>query len=307
MLCTINKLQKKKKAREMTKNLDLFVHPSFYDTVFEEFNYKLKKNSFNLYKLNGIKYESKNAILITDEKVCEISLSLEPTFVQDTKTSGGVPSKTSYTFTKSINMFTFDRRKPRYIIWPVGELIPFSATFVDRINSIGEIGEAIERAIGWSCKYNHTLQRNSVIVFDLDKTLISRDDKIFDNVDKLLLYARKHFDKMILWSHGTDLHVDRFVYKFENKYANSIKFKNGDSILNLFDLKLTKKETDKEASKNLLHLYNYFYNVTFDKSVAILVDDSPFNWTPEYSSLIVPYKLTNAQLIMNAIHECLKE
>lgn len=51
--------------------------------------------------------------------------------------------------------------------------------------------------------------------------------------------------------------------------------------------------------KNLLHLYNYYPNYTFKK--CVLVDDSLYNFTPEYSYIIVPLRKSKGLYIESYI------
>ena len=136
----------------------------------------------------------------------------------------------------------------------------------------------------------------SVIVFDLDETIISYDYQfVCSYVEELLIEARDMFDYMVLWSHGNTTHVQRALKLF--------------NLSKLFDLVLTRgRFQDKCFNKGfgfVLKLLNKNYGISNVK-YSVLVDDQEANFNKDYTYFFkVDKKMTNKEYRKN--FEILKE
>lgn len=203
---------------------------------------------------------------------------ISPDYLRELITFEGARSDvTSYVFEKMILAYKIQRRLPRIIIWTRNERLSICGTYVIRADTLFELIDAIKRAVVWinSTTFPRATRFCRVAVYDLDRTLIDDNNKILHGVVPLLEYTRKVFDIIVIWSHGTTLHVHDNVTRIQNL----LSFK--------FDLVLAQDEhKDTRSPKNLLFLYNYFPNILI--SEAVLIDDSFYNYTPEYSEFLVP-------------------
>lgn len=179
------------------------------------------------------------------------------------------PSRTSYYLSGDTPLYRIGTRRPRYVIWLTGWHLTVCGTRVDRIPGWDQFPAAVNRALEWA---EPSVRERSVIVFDLDETLVDDRGCPLAGADRTLAFARDVFDLVVLYSHGTRLHVDECRQRLRFAF---------DVIL-VHDPKLT-----APGCKNLLALYNHVpRQVRF--TVAILVDDSLYNWTPEYTGLVIP-------------------
>ncbi|AUQ43992.1 38K protein [Esparto virus] len=284
---------------------DLIVHPMFYKTI-ERYDLN---TYYNLIPIENLTYNFNiKPILITDKTSRELrNVLLKPFFkypINSMRSHGtkfmptnttsltsmnthlemanhcespvmsyasAKPENTSFYFERQIPIYTIEENGPRYVIWTKNDPLTICGTFVNRID-IEDIYQAYQRAKLWAHEINYT---KSIIVFDLDDTLINNDTgRPFKCANHLLKYARNAYDLMVLYSHGSSLHVDQHLQLFN--HANGVKF----------DLVLSNNMIDKRSTKNLLSLYNHFPNTRFKN--ATLVDDSLYNWSPEYNKFIVP-------------------
>lgn len=255
------------------KKPDLIIHPEYYDIIMQH-NLSFY---FNVLTLKNLKINSDlSSYIITDNEYSKITIKLQPFYCEElTNVSGIEPSATSYWFNDEMPIYNIEQNGPRYVIWTKNDPLTVCCTVIDRVENF-ELYDAIRRAKEWSFTIN---EEKSIIVFDLDRTLINDNCNEYEYADKMLEYARKTYDLVVLWSHGSPLHVDDNVSKFIRKSNYGDK---------LFDLILRYNGTPSvKANKNLLYIYNYFPNCIF--SNATLVDDSIFNWTPEYNKLIIPH------------------
>lgn len=226
------------------------------------------------------------SVVCANGSVLKMSVELEPHYDKCIGT-GVRPNVTSYTFEHKIPMYRIGERAPRYVIWTVDEPLPVCATVVARTDIYG-LTNAVSTAVDWS--RNMLISRTaSVVVFDLDLTLIDDEDRILDGAVFALEHARSVYDIVVLWSHGSPLHVDK---------QRSALEKHGV----IFDLVLSNAQSGDKSCKNLLYLYNYFTDTYFTR--AVLVDDSVFNWTPEYTHCIVPTTTESVAQIAYALDRC---
>ena len=124
----------------------------------------------------------------------------------------------------------------------------------------------------------------SVIVWDLDDTLVNYELEAFDCVPQVLRYTRRLFDYQVLWSHGAPMHVRAGLLK------------NGFDD-NLFDTIITRnpileKLPNKGLGMILRHLNDKFgvQSIKF----SVLVDDTDVNYANDYDYFVhVPRPLTS--------------
>jgi hypothetical protein len=302
---------------------DILVHPLYMKTA-ENFlcNDGIALTDFNIVKLDELTIDlTFEPHLITDTASYPLqNVQLEATYTnQLQKLSGIRPEYTSYQFSDGTPLYRINERGPRYVIWTKEDPLTVCATHVDRIDE-QEVYAACMRAKSWANQ--DLLCAKSVIVFDLDETLINQHGKKYKNADQMLALARNKYDLVVLYSHGSNLHVDQYVQQFlntyemqqqdeQNNYTQKFTTRQQQQLqfcspittqpyeTPLFDLILSKNPNGQRANKNLLTLYNYFPNIRFDK--AILVDDSLFNWTPEYTDFLIPQIKTDLYYAMQHI------
>lgn len=257
---------------------DLLIHPLYSTQILRNFRGKLEQH-FNIISLEDLLLDySVSPTLVTDTEIFALNnIKMVPFFNENLKRPCGTsglsiqPVDTTYYFDDTQQLYALPYRAPRYVIWTVDEPLALCATIVDRAHK-WDLCAAVERAISWSYTIDNF---KSVVVFDLDETLIDSSGKLLQMSHKLIACARKMFDIMVLYSHGSPLHVDEHMIELNVN----------------FDLVLSNEDVYARCNKNLLSLYNYFPNCRFTD--ALLVDDSVYNWTPEYTRFIVPYQLTS--------------
>lgn len=256
---------------------DLFVLDEFYPLIL---NFKSKLEMYvNLLKISDIYIERNRPIAILNEHIKDWEVELTPYYKQ-TKETGTNPDCTAYYFEKPMIAYHIPNLKPRYVLWNKTDYVPICATVVHRIE-IYQIYDCIEKIIDWALCFN--LNKNlKIAVFDLDLTLIDDDGIKYKGSDYVLENFKNYFDKLILYSHGGALHVHDNVTKFETK----------------FDLVLNNEVGRRTAPKNVLHIYNYINEGLFTD--AWLIDDSLFNYCPEYTKVITP-KTKNIEKIVDLL------
>lgn len=272
---------------------DLVVFPAFVNVIIDQCG-KLLSSHFNIIHVSRLPIDDTLCMpwVLSERSAKRMQLKLACYFKQTVK-SGKQPSRTSYTFPDGESMYNVIRRAPRYAIWHKTAPLTVCCTQVYRVQ-LEDLYKAIEHALLWSTSMRlaesiSPLHYKTVVVFDLDNTLIDDKCKKLKGTNKVLRAARSRFDYVILWSHGSALHVDENIQKLPD---------------GIFDLCLcNEKSNDIPAPKNLLYLYNYFQNCRFGE-LAVLVDDSAFNWTPEYTDMIVP---NNCKSILPALDLFLSE
>lgn len=253
---------------------DLIVHPMYSNVVLQQYQLEAFYNIVLLEDLKILTDDGEGAALVANEKSCvPVSITLTPFYENRKLKSGGRPHVTSYHFHETLPLYRVAQRAPRYVIWTETDPLTVCATYVDRV-SFSELYGAVCRARQWSYEISAD---SSIVVFDLDRTLIDDKSNILPGALCALANARKSYDYVVLWSHGSPLHVDESVSR--------IKSATRDDAL-LFDLVLCNEFYDEISNKNLLYLYNFFTDCVFSR--ATLVDDSVYNWTPEYDRIIVP-------------------
>lgn len=260
--------------------------------------------------------------------------------------------RTSYNLAEGKReLYRVDRRRARYVLWPIDLPLTVCATCIEFLPAAANCAQFVSympmvlaRAHEWAKGFfaatstatfigggppNRNFYK-SIIVFDLDSTLIDPRDKIYNSCLRLLRVARELYDYVVLWSHGTTPHVHKQVAAIQRRlHILSIEAdaERGvydespqDSDSNVYcvdksghigtsaspvswsfcDLVLSYDSfAGNRYCKNLLTLYNYFPNCKFD--TCVLVDDSPYNWTPEYSKFIVAGYKKTCQGVLNHI------
>lgn len=263
---------------------DLIVHPKYYKSIL---NYDLEAY-FNLLPLHTLTINTSIEPIVINERGYGYikNVQLEKFFDDYGMESGIKPENTTYTFGSRTPLYNIEENGPRYVIWTTDDPLTICATYVDRVEYY-DLYEACRRAKSWA----YPIERaKSIIVFDLDETLIDKNGQPLRFAQKVLNAAKTTYDLMVLYSHGSCLHVDQHLLQFKIPPPSC-----SDSYEPLFDLVLSKAAGDVRSSKNLLYIYNYFPNIRFKS--ATLVDDSLYNWTPEYNRIIVP----NGQSLIHAL------
>lgn len=252
---------------------DLVVQNKFLDNV-KSFDTLLQQ--YNVISSDELTIElSVQPVLITKNNALSLkNVKLLPYFTRTQLKRGILPASTSYRFEEPTPIYRIIERGPRYVIWDSNDLLTVCASYLDVVSSNGsDLYAACERAKRWAKPIK---EFKSIIVFDLDETLIDRNGEIHAYCTDILMQAKRNYDYVVLYSHGSDLHVDEHVLKIEKH----------TKLHNCFNLVLSNNGIMPKANKNLLYLYNYFPNVRFTN--ATLVDDSLFNWTPEYTNFVIP-------------------
>lgn len=250
---------------------DLIVHDDFYQYFDREKDLHRLFSVKSIYDLTIL--HDRSVYLLYDTYTEKAGLVLTP-YYDCVIGDGTLPFYTSACITKDTPYFRIQESAPRLVIWTKTDPLPISATCVIRID-IDEIYTTIQAIKSWPSTIS---QEKSIIVFDLDETLIDSENKMYPNAIDVLKIARNYFDLLVLWSHGSSLHVDEHI----TKYFSNIKF----------DLVLSNSNDQPKSPKNLLYLYNYFPNTLF--TTSWLIDDSPYNITAEYTHVAIPLKYSDS-------------
>lgn len=149
-------------------------------------------------------------------------------------------------------------------------------------------------------KYN--LKPASVVVWDLDNTIIDKNyNLINDQLVEILSNQKNIFDYTVLWSHGNTTHVEKGKDLLNRKYDI------------MFDLCISKRINDfdkPDTCKNIsyvLKLLNKKYHITSFK-FSCLIDDICENYNKDYFAYIKPSKSKNyIDLFYNTIPSIIKK
>lgn len=285
VIISINDVQRD--IRMQITKPDLLVHPLYESTLLYGDQYGLAKH-FNILTVASLTVNTAiQPYYVTDAGVQLLhSIYLAPYFTKNMIRGSGVkPQCTTYELEHEVQIYNIAENGPRYVIWTLNDPVSVCSTCIDRV-APGDLYAAAERARRWS--YDIVCSKK-IIVFDLDETLIDRNCNILGMADEILSAARRVYDLVVLYSHGSSLHVDE----------NVAKIMHMRNYQHTFDLVLSNNMVDRRCPKNLLQLYNHFPNIRF--TFATLVDDSLYNWTPEYTKLIIPNKVSTLKWALNII------
>ncbi len=130
----------------------------------------------------------------------------------------------------------------------------------------------------------YPLKKASVLVIDLDDTIINRNgDLIIENFYEYLKIIKRTFTYVVLWSHGCQQHVNHIFQTTLKDYNKS------------FDMIIAKNSSVQLNNKGigyLLKVLNEKFNVE-ELTVSILVDDQKLNYNNDYDYFLhVPKGLT---------------
>nr|WOJ45386.1 38K protein [Apis mellifera nudivirus] len=257
---------------------DLIIHPLYADLLLRQYHLEAFYNIILLDELAIVTGNDEGeSMLVSGNKCVPVSVTLAPTY-NNTRwhESGSSAHLTSYHFAQPTPLYRILQKAPRYVIWTRTDPLTVCATCIDRV-TYSDLYGAVCRAKQWAHEIHNYM---SIIVFDLDLTLINENDELLVGAIDALLYARQSYDYVVLWSHGSPSHVDISVNLIQRELYKRASTKT------IFDLVLSNEIPDKVSNKNLLHLYNFFTDCIFNR--ATLVDDSIYNWTPEYDRIIIP-------------------
>lgn len=168
---------------------------------------------------------------------------------------------------------------PRLIIWTVDDPLLISGTWVYRCPEDCLPPDSIFNNLD---QFRFT-KSGSCVIFDLDDTLIRSDSSLIPGMLDLLLAARRKYNYVVLWSHGSDLHVIDHV-------LNEVGFE--------FDYVIYRNKDTKNAPKNPFYLYALIKNYQFTSFT--LVDDLIENATDGYDEMYIPILDTNLTAIIPA-------
>lgn len=134
--------------------------------------------------------------------------------------------------------------------------------------------------------FNNALYENkSVCVFDLDDTIIDSENNLLaKNVVSFILFCKTLFDYVLLWSHGSSLHVSKMLKKHQ--------------LCEFFDLTISRKQLTDDDSFNkgigyVLSQLNKHLNVK-SISFSCLVDDLDLNFNCDYTMYVeIPKNIDN--------------
>lgn len=281
---------------------DLVIYPEFLKSILAFTDFDLK-SYFNIIELTIAvvdtktniksviindfyeeKFKDKDIIRVTDTECQSLNnIYLNPDFYPhvELQCSGKIPEYTTYVIKEKTQLKHITEKGPRYVIWKKNELLIICATYIDRVDA-HELYTACQRAKSWAYTITNF---KSIIVFDLDETLIDYNNNKYKYADELLNCAKNVYDLVVLYSHGSDLHVDDNSQKFKIFGKNQI-----------FNHVLSNNDLRHRTYKNLLHLYNFIPRTRF--KTATIVDDS-LNATPEYDKIIIP-------AVKNSLYSALK-
>ena len=131
------------------------------------------------------------------------------------------------------------------------------------------------------------LVKKSIVVIDLDDTIIDRDGNfIIYNFQKYFEILKRTFDLVVLWSHGCQQHVNHIFTTTLRDYKNS------------FDLIIVRNSSVQLANKGIgyiLKLANIKFNVV-EFTNSALIDDQACNYMNDYDYFIHVPKSVNAKL-----------
>jgi len=275
----------------------LVVHPVFRLYIFNPIVYGRLKDLFSaIYVCDRIPTRDTRALLVYNENtILKKSLFLESyhrntTDVETDKIVDDYVSTTYHLPKSGVKMYNIQDKAPRFLLWLDTDMHEpnVCCTAMYKCSNIGQLPIAIRVASDWARRYTIIpscgLRNLRVVVLDLDQTLIDDNPiacKLLKNYKNVLNTAREHYDFIVLWSHGSSLHV--------NNHVAQLGF-NFDLILNEDESLRGNKYV--QNCKNLLNIYN---RISTDCRIvyAVLVDDSPYNWTPEYDALVVPVRGIN--------------
>lgn len=151
----------------------------------------------------------------------------------------------------------------------------FSFDFNLNIDEDGKISnDQMEMIFSQTRRFKTSLSA-SVLVFDLDDTIIDEDGTVFsDDLYPAINRLRSLFDFIGIWSHGTTNHVFKYVEKIHEKYNVS------------FDFVITREdEVKNKPMGRVLEILNRKFGIGKIK-LSCLVDDKKSSYEDDYSVFI---------------------
>ena len=262
----------------MSAKPDLVLHPDYEGMVLpSDF-----ARWVNLKKISDLQVEPKIEVdlLFGSDKLVKKGFELTPHYACKIGV-GAKPHVTSSILAGNYPMFRILDNAPRFVIWNNTDPVSIDSTRLFRVENVQELMFELEN-IKVLVEKQHSIstELKDVIVFDLDMTLVDKDRKLRDGVLEVLQRAKKLFNYVVCWTHGNQEFLDCVL----DMINEAFKRQKGCGFT--FDLALANNFQEPTAKKSLLYLYNFFPNNLFGK--CTLIDDSLFNWTPEYTNMIVP-------------------
>ncbi|AII15847.1 38K protein [Penaeus monodon nudivirus] len=149
------------------------------------------------------------------------------------------------------------------------------------------------------------LTKKSIVVIDLDDTIINRDgDIIIENFKEYFNIIKRTFDLVVLWSHGCQRHVNHILENALSAYRYE------------FDMIIVRNSALQVSNKGIgfmLKQANVRFNVE-EFTQSLLIDDQSCNYLYDYDYFIhVPkglsYNRYNKQMwkMLYALQDCVTE
>lgn len=148
-----------------------------------------------------------------------------------------------------------------------------TATLMD----YSSLASAIHRKTIFVSRINKPNLPVSVIVFDLDETLIDTNGQLLTTTTKKQLKRmRAIFDYVVLWSHGCNRHVDNILLTVMGDFRK------------IFDLTISRCIGDPVSNKGMGLVFrrlNEMYGIS-EISFCVLVDDQAQNYVGDYDCFL---------------------
>lgn len=115
----------------------------------------------------------------------------------------------------------------------------------------------------------------SVIVFDIDDTVVDEQNKPFaDDLNESILKLRSIFDYIGVWSHGTTNHILPILKKLLTQYDVH------------FDFVITRDDCiQNKSAAQILNIVNQKFDIS-QLSFSVLIDDTISNFAEDYDLFI---------------------
>lgn len=156
--------------------------------------------------------------------------------------------------------------------------VDYSNFFIDKKTQISNINDVILKKLHtFSSNLNIFKNKSSVLVMDLDNTIIDRDSNLlFDEIGEVLRKLTNHFDYFVLWSHGCSRHVNNCISTVLKE--TSLKF---DLIIS----KMSHMEPYNKGFGYVFKLLNSKFGIC-NVSYCALIDDQASNYIGDYDHFL---------------------
>lgn len=180
-----------------------------------------------------------------------------------------------------VNDMYFDQRLPILLILiglkNVPKNVPNNYTKIFKFNENIQVDELVYEVASYLENFYKIPKLVSVVVFDLDDTIIDENDKLlYSGILEEIKTITSYFDYSVLWSHGLSTHVMRNVERYKlDRIFDHIMYRN----INV--------EDNNKSVGTVLQQLNQLYEVT-GFTFTVLFDDLELNNIGDYD---VQYKI----------------